>query len=128
MGNKHVAQGTTWETTIRKAFDDLGIFVTRTPKTGQADEPDLIVYGEGERQLSLVFWKQLRPSPLGQRRLSHRVVVLNYDDFIHLLRFISPSAYRVLWIQAKATERLNAPAILRGLMSWVKSHGKVPNA
>lgn len=128
MGNKHVAQGTEWETSIRKAIEALGLFVTRTPKTGQADEPDLIAYGSGTHQYPLVMWKQLRPGLRNGRRLSHRVVVMNYDDFLKLLNWVPVEAFKVLWIQAKSTERLNAPAILRGLMTWVKQHGKVPNA
>lgn len=127
MGNKHVAQGTVWETSIRKGIEGLNLFVTRTPKTGVADEPDLIVYGAGDDQYPLLFWKQMRPAPRG-RRLSHRVVVMNYDDFLRLLSWVPVEAFKVLWIQAKSTERLNAPAILRGLMTWVKQHGKVPNA
>ena len=128
MSSPQVKQGTEWETTIRKDFEALGMFVTRTPKTGKADEPDLIVYSSGDVQYPLVAWKQLRPGRRGGRRLSHRVVVLNYADFLQLLARVPKDAFRVLWIQAKASERLNAPATLRGLMTWVKQYGKVPDA
>ena len=37
MSSPQVKQGTEWETTIRKDFEALGMFVTRTPKTGKAE-------------------------------------------------------------------------------------------
>jgi hypothetical protein len=125
---KQVAQGTTWESEIVKIFEALGFFAARQPKTAKHSEGDVLLLGPGDRQIPVVMWKQFRQgNGNGHKRVGHRTVTMNISDFAWLV-VQARSGIRAIWIQAKATERLNAPKELRELALWAKTHGKVPDA
>lgn len=113
---KQVAQGTAYETHLRKRAENIGRTARRTAKAGQAHEADVIV--DGTEMRPVVAWKHMRPTE-GSRRSSLRTVTILEDDFWRMVEM--DTDHRLGWaIQAKATQRLNVSAILSGLIGWMK--------
>jgi hypothetical protein len=115
---KQTDQGTRLETHIRKGAESQGRTARRLAKTGRAHEADVQI--EGRDMRPAVAWKSYRQTG-GVKRSTLSMVIITEDDFFILLGQDTDHQLG-WWIQCKATQRLSVPAILAGLMGWIREH------
>ena len=111
MGNKRRAQSVREETRIVETARRAGFQAERLAEGGIYDPGDVRI-GYGQTNHPVLFWAQFRKPGEGTKRIVHRVVVLDEENYWGLL-FAAGTHHTTWWAEIKATERLNAPAILR---------------
>lgn len=112
---KATAQGTAWESHLRKRAAALGRTARRLAKTAIKHEPDVEV--EGVDMLPILAWKHYQPGD--NRRKTTRIIAMQEDDFWKLYALDTQEQYG-LYVQAKAAQRISVSAILKGLVNWMK--------
>ncbi len=109
---KQKNQGTAWETFLVKFFKALGLGARRLAEGGSKDKGDVYVSGTPQDKplIVAVAWKRLVKGT-GARRVADgekEVVVITLEDFGTLVQRARVNVF----IEAKATERLNVTRVL----------------
>lgn len=121
-------QGTEWETWTVNNAKQRGIPAIRLVKQGQKNEADVVLGGDDEWNIPVLFWKRIVKTggkvrqPLGLRY----VAVLEVRDFLDLLAAVRhEDTYKhdrpipTVWVQNKWAQQISVTKVLHGLKVWL---------